>query len=303
MEEFIGGIEAGGTTFALSVARAADLTIVDRISIPTTASPDEILLKSAQWLKSAKNPICAIGVACFGPICLNKENVRYGQIEETPKQGWSHFDVLGFLQRQFPNIPIEIDTDVNGAALAELHYGVGKGKKMGSIAYITIGTGIGVGICIGGASHIGRSHSEAGHSQVKRHECDTFPGICPFHKDCVEGLASATALAARLSIHESALKLVPDSDRVWELVAYYIGQLCANLSLILSPESIVLGGGVSKRAVLLELVRHNFQQVINCYMQFPSDYIQVSGLKNGAGVIGSQYLAARALLNRKLLTQ
>lgn len=194
-------------------------------------------------------------------------------------------------------VPVGIDTDVNAAALAELQYGTGRGANLHSLAYITVGTGVGVGLCVDGKSLIGMSHAEAGHIRVPRHESDpkdTFQGVCPSHGDCVEGLASATAIAARLSIHESALPAVPDSDPVWDLVGYYLGQLCASICLMVSPERIVLGGGVPQRACLLASVEKHFVASINGYVDVPSGYIRKSALSVGPGVVGSQEVAYRA---------
>ncbi|SPQ98641.1 unnamed protein product (mitochondrion) [Plasmodiophora brassicae] len=272
-EMAFGGIEAGGTTFVASLAVGDPTNVVDYKRFPTTSSPEETYQTALDWFAQTGKPIGALGIATFGPVCLNRASASYGQIGATPKKGWRQYNILSFLSSKLPNVPIGIDTDVNAAALAELQYGTGRGANLHSLAYITVGTGVGVGLCVDGKSLIGMSHAEAGHIRVPRHESDpkdTFQGVCPSHGDCVEG------------------------DPVWDLVGYYLGQLCASICLMVSPERIVLGGGVPQRACLLASVEKHFVASINGYVDVPSGYIRKSALSVGPGVVGSQEVAYRA---------
>lgn len=182
---------------------------------------------------------------------------------------------------------------MNGAAIAELKHGVGRGRDLRSLVYITIGTGVGVGICIDQKPLIGVSHAEAGHVRVGRHPDDTFAGICPFHGDCVEGMSSATAIAARLRRTPDQLQNVADDDPVWDLIGFYLGRLCANLILTVSPEQIVLGGGVARRASLIPIVRREVDEALSGYVAglVSADMVQQSHLDPSAGVVGSHQLA------------
>lgn len=243
-----GAIEAGGTKFVCGVggARAGSR---ERAVIATT-DPAATLAEVGAFFDRAlerHGALDAIGVGSFGPIELDPKAVGYGRITTTPKPGWSGVDIRGWLRQRY-GIPIALDTDVNAAALAEAD-----AHGVTSLAYVTVGTGIGVGLVLGGKPHLGTSHPEAGHIPVRRNEGHgRFAGICPYHDDCLEGLASGPAIKAAWS---ASLAELPADHPAWAIEADYIGQLCASLVLMVSPGTIVLGGGVMQQARLLNLVR------------------------------------------------
>lgn len=243
-----GAVEAGGTKFVCGVgdARAGSR----ERAVIATADPAATLAEVGAFFDRALDmhgPVKAMGVGSFGPIELNPKAARYGQITTTPKPGWSGVDIRGWLRARY-GIPVAIDTDVNAAALAEADV-----HGVTSLAYVTVGTGIGVGLVLGGATHVGASHPEAGHIPVRRHQGHgAFAGICPYHGDCLEGLASGPAIKAAWG---ASLDQLPADHPAWAIEADYIGQLCASLILTVSPGMIVLGGGVMQQARLLNLVR------------------------------------------------
>lgn len=243
-----GAVEAGGTKFVCGVGSARNGSR-DRTVIATT-DPAETLAGVGAFFDralEAHGGLEAIGVGSFGPLELDPKAARYGQITTTPKPGWSGVDIGGWLRARY-GIPVALDTDVNAAALAEAD-----ARGVTGLAYITVGTGIGVGLVHGGASHLGASHPEAGHIPVRRHEGHSgFAGICPYHGDCLEGLASGPAIKAAWG---ASLDQLPADHPAWTIEAGYLGQLCASLILMVSPGTIVLGGGVMQHARLLNLVR------------------------------------------------
>ena len=190
----------------------------------------------------------------------------YGYITSTPKPGWQDFDVLSHFSHT--GVPTGFNTDVNTAAYGELVYGE-HGADVRSVVYVTVGTGIGAGIVADGHMITGILHPEAGHIMVRRHVDDTFKGVCPFHGDCLEGLATANAIAARLGIGIKELKALSDEHPVWEMEAYYLAQLCINMAMIVSPHVIVLGGGVLKRRSLFPRIRKHFVAGVNGYLRVP----------------------------------
>ena len=243
-----GAIEAGGTKFLCGVGDAR--TGSREQAVIATADPAATLAEVGAFFDRAADahgPIKAMGVGSFGPLELDPKAARYGQITTTPKPGWNGVDIRGWLRSRY-GIPVAIDTDVNAAALAEA-----KTHGVTSLAYVTVGTGIGVGLVLGGTTHVGASHPEAGHIPVRRHQGHGgFAGICLYHGDCLEGLASGPAIKATWGA--SLAELSPDHP-AWAIEADYIGQLCASLILMVSPGMIVLGGGVMQQARLLNLVR------------------------------------------------
>lgn len=241
----IGAIEAGGTKFVLGIGNEKG-EIFEKISIPTE-DPNTTMTKVIEFFKD-KN-IEALGVGCFGPIDLNKDSTSYGYITTTPKLKWANYNIVGELKKYF-NIPIGFDTDVNGAALGELTWGAA--KNLNSAVYITIGTGIGAGAIIEGRMIHGLLHPEMGHILVKRHDKDNYEGKCPYHKDCLEGLAAGPAIEARWGKKGHELE---SASEVWEMEAFYLAQAIANFVLILSPEKIILGGGVMNQKHLFPLIR------------------------------------------------
>ncbi|ARU15607.1 ROK family protein [Croceicoccus marinus] len=230
------GIEIGGTK--LVAARGRGWSIAERVAIATT-TPEETLGKAVRVLTEWHDhePLSAIGVASFGPVRIDPAAHDYGKILATPKPGWEGTDLLAELSRF--GIPVALDTDVNAAALAEARLGAGQGCD--SLIYITIGTGIGGGVVVGGRPAHGLLHPELGHMMLRRVEGDDFAGVCPFHGDCLEGLVSGPALHARFAGDAAA---ADPQDPRWDTIASDLAQLLANLLLALSPQRIVIGGGV-----------------------------------------------------------
>lgn len=301
-EFLIGGIEAGGTSFFLSLASLDDFTLfLESKRIPTT-TPDETIRNVIQFFEPYMPKIIALGVASFGPVDLNPKSVTYGFITTTPKEGWKQFDFIGSLRNGgFGDIPIGFDTDVNAAALA------GSWKlKVQNAAYVTVGTGVGVGVIIDGKPLHGILHPELGHSFVPRspNEYKEFEGLCPFHKNpsCVEGLLCASAIAKRLDIEPSELEKISDGHRVWKVVSDILAYLCVTISTAYSPEIIVLGGGVLKRAILVPKVRKRTIELLGGYLDVEritnggESYILSSLFEGLDGAIGSLILAKRALI-------
>ena len=232
----LAGIEAGGTKIVCAVA-ASPSNILRRTSIPTGA-PDATMADILRFL-AGDPPIAAVGIGCFGPLDLDPASAGFGTITQTPKPGWSGVNLRRALADAL-GCPVAIDTDVNASGLAEATIGAGEGCD--TVAYVTVGTGIGGGLIVNGRPLHGLAHPEMGHIRPRRHIDDRgFAGICPFHGDCVEGLASGRAIFARTGGHLSEM---PADDAVWRVVGDYLGQLCATLMLMASPQRIVLGGGV-----------------------------------------------------------
>jgi fructokinase len=258
-------IEGGGTTWQCAIALDKPDNFIEKLIIPTH-DPETTLGAVREFLR--KNTFDAIGIACFGPLDANEKSVTYGYITSTPKAGWRNTNVAGLLGLfdEFSHIPFKFDTDVNAPALAEfdLH---AKAKSLTSCAYITVGTGIGVGLVVNGESVKGMMHPEAGHIMVKRCEGDNFKGTCPFHGDCVEGMCSSGALCKRANCTTNDLPGLSDDNEVWDHTAYYIAQLCATLIMVASPEMICIGGGVLNRSCLYKKIQQFTLSSLNGYIQ------------------------------------
>ena len=280
----LGGIEAGGTKFVLAVGHSPT-EIFKRHEIPTR-DPATTLAEASEWFESQR-PISALGIASFGPVDLDGSSPRWGHITNTPKPGWSNCDVAGYFTKRF-GVPIGFDTDVNGAALAEYQYGAGKGAS--SLAYITVGTGIGGGLVFDGRATHGAAHPEMGHIFPRRHGDDReFKGICPHHSDCLEGLASGPAIKARWG---SSLSELPADHKAHEIIADYLAQLAHSLIAMTAVEIIVFGGGVMKTAALLERVNHRTSELGAAYFPGGSRHKIVSpDLGQDAGLAGALMLA------------
>jgi fructokinase len=294
MKKLYGGIEAGGTKFVCVVASGPG-EIADEIRYQTS-TPEETLSRAIQFFQPfvASGQISAIGVGAFGPLDLNPESSTYGQVMATPKPGWSHTDVLGSLKRALA-IEIALDTDVNVAALGEYRWGASRGCDPS--LYLTIGTGIGGGYIRDGRSLVGMLHPEMGHLRIPHNrELDPFPGICPFHEDCFEGLASGPAIEARLGVSGAR---IPENDPFWTIEADYIASALMNYILTLSPKKIILGGGVMQREFLFSRVRWRVRELLNGYVSSRSllenieDYIVSPGLGHQSGSLGAIALAMR----------
>ncbi len=204
--------------------------------------------------------IQALGIGCFGPLDLNRQSRTYGYITKTPKPGWGNCDIVGAFKDAL-GVPVGFDTDVNGAVLGEVTWGAAKG--LDSAIYITIGTGVGVGVYVNGGLLHGLVHPEGGHILLIRHPKDTYEGKCPFHKNCVEGLAAGPSIEARWG--KKAAELA-DRDEVWEMEAYYIAQAITDYILSYSPQKIILWGGVMHQEKLFGMVRKEVLNLLNGYV-------------------------------------
>lgn len=286
------GVELGGTKCVCTLAYGPD-TILDQRTIPTT-SPEETLPTLLAILKEWHGDpgFAGLGLASFGPLDLNQESVGYGRILATAKLAWRDADVLGILSAPFA-IPLGFDTDVNGAAIAEMLWGSGQGLH--DFAYVTVGTGVGVGLIVHGLPTRGIGHSEIGHVRVPRLPGDSVPSVCPYHSDCVEGLASGTALASRLA-GRSPAGLAPD-DPVWEPIVHALTAMCHSLACGPGPQRIAIGGGVlSSQPHLIRRINDALVQSLGGYIRLPegADYIVAPRLLAQAGPLGSIALAISA---------
>ena len=252
----IGALEAGGTKMVCAIGKE-DGTILEQVSIPTT-TPEETIPKIIAYFKDKK--IDALGVAAFGPVDVKPGSETYGYILDTPKLAWRHKDLLGDLRKEL-DVPIGLDTDVNGSCLGEVTYGCAKG--LDSVIYITIGTGVGVGVWVNGKLLHGMLHPEGGHILLTRHPEDPDGGICPSHHNCLEGFASGPSIEARWG--KKAIELI-DKPEVWELESYYIAQALTDYIMILSPQKIILGGGVMHQEQLFPLIRGKVKELVNGYI-------------------------------------
>jgi len=290
------GIEIGGTKVVMAVGTCPE-DLTQPVRIPTEM-PDQTFAAIARQVlefQTAYPGIRGIGIASFGPIQVNPGHAEFGTICETPKAGWSGFNVVRALRDRFPDLPIALDTDVNGAAVGEAVWGAGIG--LDTFAYVTIGTGIGAGLYVNGRPVHGLLHPEAGHMLVRREPGrDPFPGSCPFHCDCLEGLASGPTIERRLGIRGEDL---PDDHEVWLLIGDYLAQLYYNMALIAAPQRILIGGGVGLKAEVIARSRSEVSRLLGGYArnlrrpQDVQDYIQPAALKDRAGVLGAIALAAR----------
>jgi fructokinase len=284
-------VEAGGTKFHCALA-TADQRIVAETRIPTT-TPDETIGAAIDFFGGARDGrgIAGLGIASFGPVELNRASPRWGRILTTPKPGWSNTDLAGRLGEAL-GVTAVFETDVNGAVLGEWRHGAGRG--LSNLAYITVGTGIGAGLIVNGRLVHGRMHPEAGHIRAPRHSADTGgDGICPFHGDCLEGLASGTAIKAR---YGATLSGLPQDHPAWTAVADYLAHLCAVLTLTMAPDRIVLGGGVMAAAGLLQRVTGHLRSRLNGYPEdieamLEGEYLMRPGLGARSGIIGALCLA------------
>jgi fructokinase len=290
-----GGIEAGGTKFVCAAGAGPDHLL--EIRKFATENPDQTIGQAIAFFQHIqdKQPLAAIGIGSFGPIDLNLKSPTYGYITTTPKPGWANTDFVGPI-RQALGIPVGFDTDVNAAALGEYKWGAG--RDLDSLIYLTIGTGIGGGGIVDGKPIHGLVHPEMGHLLIPhdRNE-DPFAGVCPFHRDCWEGLASGPALESRWGQPAESLPL---DHPAWALEAKYIALALANLTMTLSPQRIILGGGVMDQAQLYPLIRNEVKRLLNDYIKAPGilekidQYIVPPALGNRSGVLGAIALAQQA---------
>lgn len=286
----LGALEAGGTKMVMAVGDGR-LAIV-RSAICATRLPDETVQDILAFFRVEK--IDALGIASFGPVNLDRHSPQYGAITNTPKLAWRNYPLLQTL-RDALGVPCAMDTDVNAAVWAEAQQGAAQGLK--NALYFTVGTGIGGGLLSEGRLVHGMIHPEWGHVIVSRHEEDPLTrGICPYHANCVEGFASGPSMQARWGMPASEL---PDGHRGWEMQAYYLAQLCVNAMMAVSPERILLGGGVMHRESLLPLVRKQVTALLGGYLSHArledmDSYLCPPALYPDSGIKGALLLAQKA---------
>ncbi|NKB66673.1 MAG: ROK family protein [Candidatus Latescibacteria bacterium] len=292
-----GALEAGGTKFICAVGTAPDdIRAQSRIDTQSPAATLEAVIDFFRRSAAEHGPMAAVGIGSFGPVDLHPDSPAYGHITTTPKPGWAHTDLVGPLQAAL-DVPVGFDTDVNAAALGEYRWGAAQG--LDTFIYLTIGTGIGGGGLVEGRLLHGLLHPEMGHIPLPRDTTrDPYQGYCPFHGDCFEGLASGPALEDRWGLPADQL---PPDHPAWSLQAHYLAVGLASFIYTLSPQRLVLGGGVMDQAHLFPLVRQELATLINGYLQIDEldqgldQFVVPPGLGPRAGLCGALVLAAQAL--------
>ena len=294
-----GGIEAGGTKFVCAVGSNPDDLCVNVIE---TTTPDETISRVIAYFKeqNSTKKLSSIGIGSFGPIDLNRNSKTYGFITSTPKLNWENVDFVGAIRSSF-NIPIGFDTDVNAAAIGEYQWGAAQGLT--NFIYLTIGTGIGGGGIINGIPLHGLLHPEMGHIFIPRDNSDkkSYEGNCPRHKDCFEGLASGPAIRNRWGRPPQDLNR---DHPAWEYIAKYISYALVNYICTLSPQRIIIGGGVMKQSKLYPLIHQMVKELLNNYLQLPEiieniqNYIVPPTLGDRSGILGAIALAKQAYIEK-----
>ena len=285
-----GSLEAGGTKMVCAIGDEQG-NILERVSIPTL-EPENTMPAIIDFFKD-KN-ISALGIGCFGPVDLDKKSATYGYITTTPKLAWKNYDIVGTCKKEL-GVPVGFDTDVNASALGEATWGCT--KELDHSIYITVGTGIGAGVIIDGKPYHGMLHPEAGHIFLARHPQDPMErGVCPYHELCLEGLASGPSIQARWG--KPGVELA-DRKEVWELEAYYLAQAICSYIMILSPERIIVGGGVAHQEQMMPLIRAEVLRQMGGYitakgMQDLDNYIVLPSLNDDQGILGALKLAMDA---------
>ena len=288
--KYYGSLEAGGTKMVCAIGDEQG-NILERISIPTL-EPENTMPAIIDFFKN-KN-ISALGIGCFGPVDLDRKSATYGYITTTPKLPWKNYDIVGVCEKEL-GVPVGFDTDVNASALGEATWGCT--KDLSNSIYITVGTGIGVGVIIDRKPYHGMLHPEGGHIFLARHPQDPMEkGVCPYHELCLEGLASGPAIAARWGKPGAELA---DRKEVWELEAYYLAQAICSYIMILSPERIIVGGGVAHQEQMMPLIRKEVLRQMGGYiaakgMQDLDNYIVLPSLNDNQGILGALKLAMDA---------
>lgn len=277
----IGALEAGDTKMVCAVGDENG-QILERVSI-VTENPDKTMPEILEFFR--QYTLDAIGIGTFGPVDLDRTSPTYGYITSTPKISWRNFNLLGSMKREFA-VPIGLDTDVNASAIGEASYGITRG--LDSSIYITVGTGIGVGVILDGKAVHGMQHPEAGHILLVRHPEDNYTGHCPYHPNCLEGLASGPAIEERFGVKAAEL---PGDSLAWEIESFYLAQALVDFTLVYSPKRIVLGGGVMHQKQLFPKIREKYREMLNHYVDTPyvkdlNNYIVPYSLDDNQGIMG-----------------
>lgn len=299
MSPLYGGVEAGGTKFVCAVGTGPQ-DLRDVVRFPTT-TPQETLAQVIDYFQGRAEkygPLDAVGVGSFGPVDLNPASKTYGFITSTPKPGWKQAEVVGVLKRAL-HLPVGFDTDVNAAGFGEGRWGAARG--LDTFIYLTIGTGIGGGGLVNGKPMHGLLHPEMGHILMERNlSADGFMGVCPYHGYCFEGLASGPAMQAHWG---QPAETLPANHPAWEVEAHTISLALASFIMVLSPQRIILGGGVMQQKQLFPLIHQDVPKILNGYVQAPqileniAEYIVEPGLGTQSGILGALALAEQAALS------
>ena len=287
----LGALEAGGTKMVCAIGDETG-KILEQVSIPTT-TPEETMPKLIAYFTDKH--IDALGIACFGPVELDRTHPKYGYITTTSKLAWIDCDFAGRMQREL-KCPVGFDTDVNGSVLGEVTFGQAQGKSC--VLYLTVGTGIGGGVYVNGMLHHGMLHPEAGHVLIRKRADDSYEGKCPYHKTCLEGLAAGPAIEERWG--RKAAELV-DRKEVWDLEADYLAQAIVDYIMVVSPEMIILGGGVMHQEQLFPMIRDKVKTYLKDYIKTDEiedmeHYIVPASLQDNQGIMGCLELARRELI-------
>ena len=288
--KLFGALEAGGTKMVCAIGDENG-NILERVSIPT-GTPENTMPPMIEFFKG--KGISALGIGCFGPVDLDRKSPTYGYITSTPKLAWTNYPIVAEFEKAL-GIPVGFDTDVNAAALGEATWGCT--KDVDNSIYITVGTGIGVGVIIDKKPYHGMIHPEGGHIFLARHPQDPMErGVCPYHELCLEGLASGPSIQARWG--KPGVELA-DRKEVWELEAYYLAQAICSYIMILSPEKIIVGGGVAHQEQMMPLIRKEVERQMGGYitakgMQDLENYIVLPSLNDNQGILGALKLAMDA---------
>jgi fructokinase len=287
-DSLLGGVEAGGTKFVCAIGHPPDdIHAVERF--PTT-TPEETIGRTVDFFRAQPQLPESIGIATFGPADVRRDSETYGFITSTPKTGWSNTDLAGRIARELQR-PVAFDTDVNGAAVGEYLWGAGQGTQ--NLLYLTIGTGFGGGALVNGQPVHGLVHPEMGHLFLPRAEGDDFKGNCPFHGACLEGMVAGPAIQAHWGTPAETL---PPDHIAWSFVAHYLSFAVTNMILILSPERVIMGGGVMQQEHLFPAIRTRVQSHLKGYVRAKElisqidQYIVPPGLGSRAGVLGAMAL-------------
>ncbi|MBS4456903.1 ROK family protein [Tuanshanicoccus lijuaniae] len=284
----IGALEAGGTKCVCAMF-TEEGELIERVSIPTQ-TPEQSIPAMIAFFKQYPQ-MRALGIGSFGPIGVNESLDNYGYITTTPKAGWQNFNFVGVFKDEF-NVPIAWTTDVNAAAYGEMMQGAAQGLK--NVVYLTVGTGIGGGFVVDGNIVSGYGHPESGHILIRRHQEDTFKGTCPYHNDCLEGMAAGPAIEARWGKKGVELEA---SHPAWAMEAEYIAQALYNYYVILGSEKFILGGGVMKQRQLFPMIQQRFVELNNGYLEIPAieTFIVPPALEDNAGITGCFELAKKLI--------